>query len=594
MRYARRPAFARVALMAASVVLAGPLALTALAEEAVKQKGQDAVQSAGESASPGKATSKAGTKTGAGDPKRIEVIMGGLPPKDSAAYKAIIKYAGDAKGQFLPLTKCEMWAIRPQLLDRLRKEAAKHNVQVKVLDNDFNRVLDPMSTSDAADSKVTSMVDQAMQSKSTMSVGLMSTRHASMVEYALTRDPDSKNSADHPMSVRIALNDKASITAVRRSVEIKGQRCVWRGVVEGTENPVTIMWWGSGRLTGTIQHSDRMYQLKQLTEGTIGVVETMVDKMPDEHPRTSSEMMQKMKMREDNAFMKGDASDGRARPRPTREGSQDSKDDPVTQAQTAAQGTKMAGFAPKSATPAEKPGRKMKTAQKGKAVAAANPDIVIDVMVAYTGKAASHYSDIKRDLVELAVEEAEESFRASGVPNLKLRLVHTHQTDYDEGTAEHFDHVWRMVDKGDGFMEEIPVLRDKYKADVVLLVVDDARGCGLATRVAAEAEEAYAVVHHECAATTYSLAHELGHIIGARHDRLIDKTSAPFPFGHGFVDPGMQWRTMMSYKAGCNGCPRKLIWSSPTIKVGNGMAGDEMHDNARVLRENAERVSRFR
>ncbi len=174
-------------------------------------------------------------------------------------------------------------------------------------------------------------------------------------------------------------------------------------------------------------------------------------------------------------------------------------------------------------------------------------------------------------------------------------MVHKHQTDYDEARGEHFDHVWRMVDSSDGYLEEeVPFLRDRYRADVVVLVVDDNRGCGLATRVAAEPDEAYAVVHHECAATTYSFAHEIGHIIVARHDRLLDQSISPFPFGHGFVAPDLKWRTMMSYKRGCNGCPRLPIWSTPASVMQGQQAGSDIHDNARVIRENAARVASFR
>ena len=126
-------------------------------------------------------------------------------------------------------------------------------------------------------------------------------------------------------------------------------------------------------------------------------------------------------------------------------------------------------------------------------------DIVIDVIVAYTKKAASNYADVKRELVDLSIEEANESFRMSSLGHVKLRLVHAYQTDYVEEGA-HFDHVWRFADKGDGYMEEIHGLRDKYRADVAVLIVDDPKGCGLATRVYADADEAFAVVHHECAA----------------------------------------------------------------------------------------------
>ena len=139
-------------------------------------------------------------------------------------------------------------------------------------------------------------------------------------------------------------------------------------------------------------------------------------------------------------------------------------------------------------------------ADRGAAAGAASrQDIVIDVIVAYTRKAAANYTDIKRELIDLSIEEANESFRNSDLGNVKLRLVHAYQTDYVEEGA-HFDHVWRFADKGDGYMEEIHGLRDKHSADVAVLIVDDPKGCGLATRVYADADEAFAVVHHECAA----------------------------------------------------------------------------------------------
>jgi hypothetical protein len=51
-------------------------------------------------------------------------------------------------------------------------------------------------------------------------------------------------------------------------------------------------------------------------------------------------------------------------------------------------------------------------------------DIVIDVIVAYTKKAAHGYADIERELVALAIEESNRSFRLSiGRPQaLRARL----------------------------------------------------------------------------------------------------------------------------------------------------------------------------
>jgi hypothetical protein len=38
-------------------------------------------------------------------------------------------------------------------------------------------------------------------------------------------------------------------------------------------------------------------------------------------------------------------------------------------------------------------------------------------------------------------------------------------------------------------MDEVHGLRDNFRADVVVLIVDDRQGCGLSTRVHADAEE---------------------------------------------------------------------------------------------------------
>jgi len=67
----------------------------------------------------------------------------------------------------------------------------------------------------------------------------------------------------------------------------------------------------------------------------------------------------------------------------------------------------------------------------------------------------------------------------------------------------------------------------------------------------------------------------------------------PFPYGHGFV-LGTKWRTMMSYKESCDGCPRVPVWSNPDLKVRGERAGDAKSNNARVIAEQAARVAGFR
>ena len=213
-------------------------------------------------------------------------------------------------------------------------------------------------------------------------------------------------------------------------------------------------------------------------------------------------------------------------------------------------------------------------------------------MLLYTRKVADTYIHDPADLSALAIEQANQTFRNSGLGNISLRLVHTQLIDYDEAGADLFDHLYRMVD-GVGAFKDLKKLRDEKRADIVGLVLDSPTGCGQSTRVGAEADEAFFVVHHACAAITYSIAHEIGHILGARHDRFMDANDKPYAFAHGYID-GTKWRDMMSYQEGCGGCPRIPYWSNPRMMYQGEPMGTAACDNARVILEQAERVSKFR
>ena len=92
---------------------------------------------------------------------------------------------------------------------------------------------------------------------------------------------------------------------------------------------------------------------------------------------------------------------------------------------------------------------------------------------------------------------------------------------------------------------------------------------------------------------TISIAHEIGHILGVRHDRKVDPGNRPFPYGHGYVN-GTRWRDIMSYAESCSGCLRIPYWSNPRVMYNGEPTGTDTEDNARVILEQAERVSKFR
>jgi hypothetical protein len=335
---------------------------------------------------------------------------------------------------------------------------------------------------------------------------------------------------------------------------------IWRGTVDGTGAAATIMWWPGVAMTGTVRHEGRIYSIRRMRGGVhaVAVVEMSEARLPPEHaPMPSYLRRNDASSQDDPLARRGDASELRSAAGPRREPA------PVYTVPTG----ETAG-------------------------ASSQGEVLINVIVAHTARVASKYSNVERELVALSIEEANQSFRNSKLGHVRLKLVHAYETNYVEDGL-HFEHLWRFADRGDGYMEEIHGLRERHDADVAVLMVDDPSGCGLATRVYADPDEAFAVVHHDCAVMSYSVAHEIGHLIGARHELAMDKLMTPFPHGHGYVN-GTKWRDIMSYKESCGGCPRLPVWSSPRVMVSGERAGTPIEDNARVIAEQAARVTNFR
>ena len=171
----------------------------------------------------------------------------------------------------------------------------------------------------------------------------------------------------------------------------------------------------------------------------------------------------------------------------------------------------------------------------------------IDVLVAYTPSAKGSVSDIDAT-IQLAVAEANQSYANSGV-NIKLNLVDSFQFSYTE-TGKTFDTI--LAD----FVANADVNnhRGNSGADLSALIINQPDYCGLADAILATAPTAFAVVYYSCATGYYSFAHELGHLMGARHDEKDDSSTTPFPYGHGYQHPSPSasqvFRTIMAYACG--------------------------------------------
>ncbi|MDP3841509.1 MAG: M12 family metallo-peptidase [Oxalobacteraceae bacterium] len=218
--------------------------------------------------------------------------------------------------------------------------------------------------------------------------------------------------------------------------------------------------------------------------------------------------------------------------------------------------------------------------------------VEIDLLVVFSSKLAAGFADLRQSAT-IAVDDANKSFADSGILAVSLRSAHMATVPYDED-GPWVSHIDRLTNPQDPVFRSVHQLREQYKADLVVLVVEDTTWCGEAKDINVGPAAGFAVVSRICLlAPRYSFAHELGHLLGARHDRQSDPELTPFRWAHGYVN-ATKWRTIMSYDV-CGGCPRVLRWSNPHLEYAKEPTGSfEYEHDARVWLENARRVSRFR
>jgi hypothetical protein len=444
---------------------------------------------------------------------------------------------GKAQCETLSHSNSEVWTVPQSKLARLEESLVWLGIKFARLREDWNHILRPNKEPMSSEQK-----QELARAKSpeVVSAGVMRAPEAAVAEYALTESPEQGNSR-----IIIPLGDE-QVSLVRTSAIRTDKGVVWRGTVADTGETAILQWWKDGRLCGLFGYRGHIYTVMNMGGDFHAVLEFDPKKLPADHPKMVSS---------------------------------DVRDSDATQSPRA-----------EPAIPSALPKVEPISPDQLKALGAKK--IVIDVMMLYTKRAVSHYMLKPEDVLQLAFEQVNDTFRNSGIPNVSVRLVYSQAVDYEERGSEEFVDLYRMVD-GEGPFKDVRRLRNEKHANIVGLLVDDPSGCGLSTRVAPDAEEAYFVVHSSCAAITVSIAHEIGHILGARHDRMTDPNNTPFAYGHGYVN-GSKFRDIMSYAHSCDGCLRIPYWSNPRVLYKGEPTGTLTEDNARVILEQAERVSKFR
>lgn len=234
----------------------------------------------------------------------------------------------------------------------------------------------------------------------------------------------------------------------------------------------------------------------------------------------------------------------------------------------------------------------------GNEVLKADSGATIDVMVVYSNQAAAAAGTAIGAQIQQAVDTANLVYANSGIAT-RLRLVHFEQVNYDDSGDFPTD-LDRLTNAGDGYMDNVQALRNTYGADLVSLFVENMQYCGYGW-IGPDPNYAFSVINRSCASGNYSYPHELGHNFGARHDVFVDSSTAPYAYGHGWVDVGEAWRDVMAYNNACAAvgvtCTRIPYFSNPNQTYGSpadALGSSTTADTVRVINQNAVTVANFR
>ncbi len=220
----------------------------------------------------------------------------------------------------------------------------------------------------------------------------------------------------------------------------------------------------------------------------------------------------------------------------------------------------------------------------------------LDLMVMYTPTAASFLGGdgSARSVIDSLVAFTNKAYADSGITH-RVRLVHSQKIAYNEQGI--LNDLYALSGKEDGYMNEVHALRDMYQADIVSLISFNS-SCGLGflmTEMRSYSDEyAFNVVDASCSAGR-TLAHEIGHNLGAQHDVDNTEISGIAPYAYGYQDG--TFATIMAYgiKGVCaKGCPRIPYFANPQRQYNGRPLGSASADIARVFSQTAPFAATFR
>lgn len=221
----------------------------------------------------------------------------------------------------------------------------------------------------------------------------------------------------------------------------------------------------------------------------------------------------------------------------------------------------------------------------------------VDLIVLYTDAAraaAGGTTTIKSQVMD-AVREVNQVFANSQI-DVDLRLLYMGSATYTESGDAQLD-LTRLKTVGDGYLEIAHTNRHEFGADIVVLIEEntgasESAGFTMDSPNVNFRDSAFVVVKRTAMRTSYTLAHEIGHIFGCQHDTAHATSSGSYSYSRGFsfVAGGNTYRTIMAEGTGT----RIPYFSNPAVQylsVATGQNG--VANNAWTIRTNTSVVAAF-